>query len=132
MAMAATPRRRILACDDDPDMTRLIKRSLTFHSFEVTELNDPRQLVPTLEQGAFDLLVLDLMMPDVDGEEVVSAVRGRTDALKDLPIVVLTAKDCASPERARLQRARAFVVEKPLVTEDLVRRIREALASRGA
>jgi DNA-binding response OmpR family regulator len=82
---------RILAVDDDPLVTKLVKINLELNDYIVDEAWDGDSAVKILEKNAPDLLVLDLMMPRMDGWDILKMVRERED-LKDLPIILLTAK----------------------------------------
>jgi two-component system alkaline phosphatase synthesis response regulator PhoP len=82
---------RILAVDDDPLVTKLVKINLELNDYIVDEAWDGDSAVKILEKNPPDLLVLDLMMPRMDGWDILKMVR-ENEALKDLPIILLTAK----------------------------------------
>ena len=82
---------RILAVDDDPLVTKLVKINLELNDYIVDEAWDGDSAVRILEKNTPDLMVLDLMMPRMDGWDILKMVRERED-LKDLPIILLTAK----------------------------------------
>ncbi len=83
--------KRILVVDDDPLVTKLVKINLELSGFAVEEAWDGDGAVKALESDPPDLLVLDLMMPRMDGWELLRLVRERED-LKELPVILLTAK----------------------------------------
>ena len=82
---------RILAVDDDPLVTKLVKINLELNDYIVDEAWDGDSAVKILEKNTPDLMVLDLMMPRMDGWDILKMVRERED-LKDLPVILLTAK----------------------------------------
>ena len=82
---------RILAVDDDPLVTKLVKINLELNDYIVDEAWDGDSAVKILEKNTPDLLVLDLMMPRMDGWDILKMVRDNKN-LKDLPIILLTAK----------------------------------------
>ncbi len=82
---------RILVVDDDPLVTRLVKINLEMNDYKVEEAWDGDVALKALKKDKPDLLILDLMMPRVDGWDILRAVRNDPE-LKDLPIIVLTAK----------------------------------------
>ena len=78
---------RVLVVDDDKAICEFMETFLTADGFEVTTLNDPQAVQETVSTGGFHLLVLDLMMPKMDGVEVLERVR-RVD--KDVAVVIFT------------------------------------------
>ncbi len=82
---------RILAVDDDPLVTKLVKINLELNDYVVDEAWDGDSAVKILEKNPPDLLVLDLMMPRMDGWDILKMVR-ENENLKELPIILLTAK----------------------------------------
>ena len=72
----------ILVIDDDPKITALLKRTLLFNGYKVEVANDGKTGINTLENSDFDLVVLDIMMPGLDGWEVCRQIR----EYYDLPI----------------------------------------------
>ncbi|MCA9574195.1 MAG: response regulator [Polyangiales bacterium] len=78
---------RVLVVDDDKAICEFMETFLTADGFEVTTLNDPQAVEETVRAGGFHLLVLDLMMPKMDGVEVLERVR-RVD--KDVAVVIFT------------------------------------------
>ena len=78
---------RVLVVDDDKAICEFMETFLTADGFEVTTLNDPLAVEETVRAGGFHLLVLDLMMPKMDGVEVLERVR-RVD--KDVAVVIFT------------------------------------------
>ncbi len=82
---------RILVVDDDPLVTRLVKINLEMNDYRVEEAWDGDVALKALKKDPPDLLILDLMMPRVDGWDILKAVRNDPQ-LKNLPIIILTAK----------------------------------------
>ena len=128
--MSTTPK-RVLVCDDEPAVTRLIALYLGFDGFEVETLNDSREVVPTLLKSNFDLVFLDLIMPELTGEKVVALAR-EEPSLKTLPVIVLTAKTLKASERGFLRRYGASVLSKPFQIHELVQRARQAMPLESA
>lgn len=84
-------KRRILLVDDEPAFTRVMRNYLEATGrFEVRMENDPTKVIPAALEFAPDLIVLDVIMPDVDGGEIAAMMREDT-RLRDVPVVFLTA-----------------------------------------
>jgi threonine synthase len=93
--------RKIVVIEDNLDASRLIKRVLQARSFEVHTASNGAQGLELVRQVRPDLVITDLMMPDVDGFEVIDTMKADPD-LQHIPIVVITAKELTARERARL------------------------------
>lgn len=83
--------RKILACDDEKHIVRLVQVNLERQGYEVVTANDGREALQKVEEERPDLVVLDVMMPYMDGFEVLQNLR-RNAATRDIPVIMLTAK----------------------------------------
>jgi len=115
---------RVLVADDDPAIRMLVARVLVREGYDVSTATDGADAITQLDQSSFDLLVLDLMMPRIDGLGVIAHLQTRGAARP--PILVMTA---ASPDiLRRLPRERiAGIVTKPFDLDQLVRDADEAI-----
>jgi CheY-like chemotaxis protein len=120
---------RVLVADDDPAIRMLVARVLVRQGYEVATATDGADAIVQLDQSRFDLLVLDLMMPRVDGIGVIAHLQSR-GALTP-PILVMTA---AAPDiLRRLPHDRiAKVITKPFDLEELMRDASEAIQGSAA
>lgn len=84
-------RRRVLVVDDEPDVLLLCRVNLEFEGYEVLEASDGQEALDLLEAEHPDVILLDVMMPRIDGWAVLDHVK-RTPELADIPVVMLTAK----------------------------------------
>jgi DNA-binding response OmpR family regulator len=84
-------KRKILVVDDDPTMVKLINVNLKLNNYAVIEAVSGEQALDIVSKGPLDLVVLDIMMPGVDGWEVLSRIRLDPDT-KELPVILVTAK----------------------------------------
>lgn len=84
-------KRRILCIEDHPEMIELIRLILGRQGFEVEGAVGGREGLEAMAENPPDLLLLDLMMPDVDGWEVYRQIRAKEE-LKDVPVIIVTAK----------------------------------------
>ncbi|MEA2519098.1 MAG: hypothetical protein QOF49_1178 [Chloroflexota bacterium] len=102
---------RILAIDDDPGALDLIDAALAPEGFEVVRANGGREGIERARTEEFDVVVCDLMMPEVDGFDVVTALRS-DPARSELPILILTSHSMTDAERTRLNGQILGVVDK--------------------
>ncbi|MCS7251502.1 MAG: response regulator [Anaerolineae bacterium] len=117
---------RVLVVDDDPDARRLIGLVLRRAGHEVLYAGDGVQALEIISQERPDLMILDLMMPGMDGLEVLKAARQRTERAT-LPVIVLTAKpQTASAADLSFPNVHAHLT-KPVSAETLLRAVQEAL-----
>jgi DNA-binding response OmpR family regulator len=84
-------RRKILVVDDDPTMVKLINVNLKLNNYAVIEAISGEQALDIVSKEPLDLMVLDIMMPGVDGWEVLKRIRDNGDT-KELPVILVTAK----------------------------------------
>jgi DNA-binding response OmpR family regulator len=102
---------RILLADDEPRLLHVVGLYLSMEGFEVTEASDGSEAIAMLDKDAFDLAILDVMMPGVDGIEVCRHIRSqpRTQAM---PVLVFTSLSSdADVERARLAGANHLITK---------------------
>ncbi len=114
---------RILVVDDEPYLTDVVAAALTFEGFEVTTAPDGERARQLAETERFDLLVLDIMLPDIDGTEVCR--RLRADGVTT-PVLFLTARDTTEDKVAGLAVGDDYLT-KPFSIDELVARIRAVL-----
>lgn len=115
---------RILVVDDDRAVRESLRRSLEFNGYQVELAADGQQALDSLGDQRPDAMVLDVMMPKVDGLEVARKLRGTGD---DLPILVLTAREAVSDRVAGLDAGADDYLPKPFALEELLARLRALL-----
>jgi DNA-binding response OmpR family regulator len=84
-------KRKILVVDDDPTMVKLINVNLKLNNYSVVEATSGEQALEVLSSEPLDLVVLDIMMPGVDGWEVLKRIRGDSET-EEMPVILVTAK----------------------------------------
>jgi len=117
----------ILIVDDEPPIRRLLRTSLASQGFQVTEAANGRSALVEIEHSHPDLVILDLGLPDMDGLEVIRALRGGGDAV---PILVLSSRADEKGKVEALDLGADDYVTKPFGTAELFARIRAALRHR--
>jgi two-component system, OmpR family, response regulator MprA len=115
---------RILVVDDDRAVRESLRRSLTFNGYTVDLAVDGMDALDKTTSSRPDALVLDVMMPKLDGLEVCRRLRSTGD---DLPILVLTARDSVSERVAGLDAGADDYLPKPFALEELLARLRALL-----
>ena len=119
---------RILVVDDEPNIVDVVSMALRFHGFEVGAAGSGGDAIAAVDSFKPDLIVLDVMLPDMDGFDVarrLGAERGR------VPIVFLTARDATEDKVHGLTVGGDDYVTKPFSLEELVARIRSVLRRAG-
>lgn len=116
--------KRILIVDDEPDFTELAATLLDFHDMKVDAFNDPSKVEAALLASTYDLIVTDIMMPGLNGFELIDKIR-EIPAYKKIPIIVLTAKPLNDDERKHLLRHDVHFMMKPFEPLALVEQIRQ-------
>jgi two-component system, OmpR family, response regulator MprA len=115
---------RILVVDDDRAVRESLRRSLSFNGYSVDLAHDGVEALEMIASDRPDGLVLDVMMPRLDGLEVCRHLRSTGD---DLPILVLTARDSVSERVAGLDAGADDYLPKPFALEELLARMRALL-----
>jgi DNA-binding response OmpR family regulator len=120
---------RILAIDDDPSVTSLLKRGLAYEGYVVDSASTGAAGLAVAREHPPDLVVLDIMMPGMNGLEVLQRLRA-ADA--HLPVIMLTAKDAPADQVTGLEAGADDYVVKPFTFEVLLARVRALLRRQQA
>lgn len=114
---------RILIIEDEISLARFIELELTFEGYSVTVCNDGREGFERFGVDSFDLVLLDLMLPGLNGMEICRRIR----RISTVPIIMLTAKDEIMDKVAGLDSGANDYMTKPFAIEELLARMRVAL-----
>ncbi|AUD14518.1 MULTISPECIES: response regulator transcription factor [unclassified Planococcus (in: firmicutes)] len=118
---------KILLIDDEQRMLDLLSLYLTPHQYQCTKAQGPREALRYLETQAFDIVLLDIMMPEMSGFELCAKIR----SFSDVPIIMLTAREQQEDIVKGLKLGADDYITKPFNEEELLARI-EALLRRQA
>ncbi|HVL81983.1 MAG TPA: response regulator [Actinomycetota bacterium] len=110
---------RILVVDDDPMIVKLLRLNLEMEGFEVIEAGDGKAALEAVSKHQPDLVVCDVMMPNLNGLEVVARLR-KDGAHPDLPVVLLSAKAQAMDVQHGLGAGADEYLTKPFDPDDLI------------
>jgi two-component system phosphate regulon response regulator PhoB len=124
--MSATPTKRILVLDDEPDVTELLEYKLAQENYKVEVLNDPLEFVSKVREFEPDLMILDIMMPELNGLQLCRIARS-DPTMKDIPIIFLTARGEAEDRVKGLETGADDYVCKPFNTKELLLRVSNIL-----
>jgi PAS domain S-box-containing protein len=120
----------VLVVDDDDDSRELLRQHLVNANWRVIEARNGREALDRMAEEAPELIILDLMMPEMDGFEFASRV-ARTPEWSGIPVVVLTAKDISAEDRLRLSGSIERIIQKGAFGQDeLITELRRLLAQR--
>jgi len=117
---------RVLVIEDEPNIADVIRRGLIFQKFDVDVAPTGAAALDTARERMPDIVILDLMLPDMDGVEVCQRLR----AADDVPIIMLTARDAVSDKVEGLEAGADDYMTKPFEFAELLARIRVALRRR--
>lgn len=120
---------KILVVDDEQAVRESLRRSLRFNGYEVLTANDGLEAVETVRAENPELVILDVMMPNMDGLEVCRTLRSEG---WDRPILVLTARDGVSDRVAGLDAGADDYLPKPFALEELLARVRSLVRRASA
>jgi two-component system OmpR family response regulator len=124
-----TPEARLLVVEDDPNIVELLSASLRFAGFDVTSALDGHQALRIARELRPDLIVLDVMLPGIDGFEVVRRLAADGNRC---PVVFLTARDAVEDKITGLTVGGDDYVTKPFSLDEVLARIRAVLRRAGA
>jgi len=117
----------VLAVDDEEHITELVAMALGYNGFEVERAASGRAALEAVERRRPDLIVLDVMLPDLDGFEVARRLRQSEGAGTRVPVIFLTARDTTADKVEGLRLGTDDYVTKPFSIEELVERVRAVL-----
>jgi two-component system phosphate regulon response regulator PhoB len=121
---------RILVVDDEPDLRELVRVNLVQAGYAVELASDGSEALRALRKSKPDLVVLDLMLPDVSGTEICRRIRA-DEGLADLPVIMLTALSQEVDRVVGFELGADDYVTKPFSTRELVLRVKALLRRRG-
>lgn len=118
---------RILIIDDERDFTEIVSTLLDFHDFQADTASSGQQALEMLAKTKYDLVVSDLMMPAMDGFQLIDKLR-EDSRYHDTPVIVLSAKTLTDDERKQLLVSNVSFVTKPFEPNTLVEKITQMLS----
>ena len=118
---------KILIIEDEEKIARFIELELVHEGYEVDKCTDGREGLEKAESGAYDLILLDIMLPGLNGLEVLRRLRKTSS----VPVIMLTARDAVMDKVSGLDLGADDYITKPCAIEELLARIRLVLRHKG-
>ena len=118
---------KILLVEDEEKLARMVEMELRYEGYEVTKAFDGRSGLEQALSGKYDLVLLDIMLPQLSGMEVLRRLRRESD----LPVIMLTARDSVIDKVSGLDSGADDYITKPFAIEELLARIRACLRKRS-
>ena len=115
--------RNILLVEDEEKLARFVELELRHEGYEVMKSGNGREALEIAEKGGFDLILLDIMLPGLNGLEVLRRLR----TTSDVPVILLTARDAVMDKVSGLDAGASDYITKPFAIEELLARIRVVL-----
>lgn len=119
---------KILIIEDEEKIARFVELELKHEGYETEKAADGRTGLSMAESGGFDLVLLDIMLPELNGIEVLRRLRKTSE----VPVILLTARDTVMDKVSGLDSGADDYITKPFAIEELLARIRVALKKRTA
>ena len=120
----------ILVIDDDQPLRSAMVELLGFAGYRVAEASSARQGLTTLDTHTFDLIMVDLMMPDMDGYSLLAEVRRRPDTAH-VPVIIVTGKADPADQEESLRRGATGYLVKPFRLDEVLAAIEKAIKKNG-
>jgi two-component system OmpR family response regulator len=123
---------KVLVVDDEEHITELVAMGLRYNGFEVERASTGREGLAAVERSRPDLVILDVMLPDLDGFEVARRLKSDDGESTKVPVIFLTAKDTTADRVKGLRLGSDDYVVKPFSIEELIERVKAVLRRSGA
>ncbi|MDW0315305.1 MAG: response regulator [Nitrososphaeraceae archaeon] len=118
---------RILVVDDEPDLTQVSTLALEYHGFKVDSFNDPQEALSKFEPGLYDLVILNIEMPQMDGFELYHEIKKKVNNAK---VCFLTASELYYQEFRKKEYCaidRNLFIRKPIDNDELIKEINKMI-----
>ena len=121
--------KRILVVDDEPDLTMICSLALQYHGFKVDTFNDSQEALSNFKPDYYDLVILDIKMPNMDGFELYDKIKKKDDKVK---ICFLTASELYYEEFRKKEYSaldKNLFLKKPIDNDDLLKEVNKIMKS---
>ncbi|PWT70203.1 MAG: DNA-binding response regulator [Bacteroidetes bacterium] len=122
--MTGTPKKSILLVEDEENLHDALRLNLELENYEVTSAYDGSEALKAIEQEYFDLVILDVMLPGIDGINVTETIRVQNN---NVPILILSAKNTSADRVLGLKKGADDYLNKPFNLEELLLRVHKLI-----
>jgi DNA-binding response OmpR family regulator len=129
MGLPQQGQKKILVVDDEPDLTLLCGLALEYHGFKVDTFTDPQRALSNYKPGYYDLIILDIMMPKMDGFKLYDEIKKKDQKAK---VCFLTASELYYKEFRKKEYDaidKTLFIQKPIQNEELLKEVNRRLSS---
>ena len=129
MGLPQQGQKRILVVDDEPDLTMLCKLALEYHGFNVNTINDPQDALLNYKPGYYDLVILDINMPEMDGFQLYDEIKKKDHKAK---VCFLTASELYYEQFRKTEYNaidKNLFLQKPIGNEVLLKEVNRIIGS---
>jgi len=119
-------KKKVLVVDDDADLAKMLKVRILAEGYEFMGAMEGREMLEVLKTRKPDVILLDIMLPNMDGYSILREMRKHEEYL-DIPVIILSAKEKKKMGDLFALEKVAFFVEKPFDIKDLMEKIKESL-----
>jgi DNA-binding response OmpR family regulator len=129
MGIPQQGQKKILVVDDEPDLTLLCGLALEYHGFKVDTFTDPQRALSIYKPGYYDLIILDIMMPKMDGFKLYDEIKKKDQKAK---VCFLTASELYYKEFRKKEYDaidKTLFIQKPIQNEELLKEVNRRLSS---
>ncbi|MCL5774018.1 MAG: response regulator [Firmicutes bacterium] len=124
--MTTDEKKKIMIVDDEPELLESLEMSLKMNNFDSVKAGSGKECLDLVKTQKPDLIVLDIMMPEMDGFEVLNRLKA-DNGTKDIPVILLTAKTGDMDVLKGYQEGAAVYITKPFLFAELIDNIQLAL-----
>ena len=117
-------KKKILVVDDDHDLQKMLKLRIEATGYEFMSVSDGAEMLKVVKENKPDVILLDIMLPNMDGYTALREMR-KEDRSKDVPVIVLTGKERQKVWDLFALEKVAYFIEKPFDSKDLMGKIKE-------
>jgi DNA-binding response OmpR family regulator len=129
MGLPHQGQKKILVVDDEADLTMFCALALEYHGFKVDTFTNPRKALSNYKPGYYDLVILDIMMPNMDGFQLYDEIKKRDQKAK---VCFLTASELYYEEFREKEYSaidKALFIQKPIQNEELLKEVNRRISS---
>lgn len=125
--MSSEKKTKIIYVEDDPDTINLVTLILTRHGYDLMGVSESKKSLELIEKESPDVILLDLMLPEIDGWEIFRKLK-KNPKTKDIPVIIITAKAQPIDKVLGLQIAKVDdYITKPFTPEDILQSVNRIL-----